>query len=169
MIFYAKLRDGERMIRIEKSGTSYIGEIDGEPFVADARLVDGPSVMSLIVNKRCYEVTIANNGRGMLISTGGDEFEIRLEDELEHRTMAAVAPHLDHEVEEVRAPMPGVVVAVEVNEGQQIEAGGPVVIVEAMKMQNEISTVGGGKVKQVLVKPGDVVESKQTLAVIDRS
>jgi acetyl/propionyl-CoA carboxylase alpha subunit len=169
MIFYARLKDGEHKIRIEKSGTSYTGDIDGEPFVADARLVDGPSVMSLIVNKRCYEIIVTNNGRSMLISTGGDEFEIRLEDELEHRAMAAVAPHLDHKVEEIKAPMPGVVVAIEVEEGQQIEAGGPVVIVEAMKMQNEISTIGGGRVKEVLVSPGEVVESKQTLAVIDRS
>jgi biotin carboxyl carrier protein len=169
MIYYARLKDGDRRIRIERNGTSYTGDIDGEPFVADARLVDGPSAMSLIVNKKCYEVMITKNGRSMLVSTGGEEFEIQLEDELEHRTQASVAHHLHLEIEEVKAPMPGVVVSIEVEEGQHLEAGSPIVIVEAMKMQNEISTAAGGKVKEVMVKPGDVVESKQTLAVIDRS
>jgi biotin carboxyl carrier protein len=169
MIYYARLKDGDCTIRIEKSGSEYTGDIDGEPFVADARLVDGPDVMSLIVNKRCYEIIISRNGRSMIISTGGEEFEVQIEDELEHRTTASAAHHTDLGLEEVRAPMPGVVVAIEVEEGQQLEPGTPVVIVEAMKMQNEVSTVAGGTVKQVLVKPGDVVEPKQKLALIDRS
>ena len=49
-----------------------------------------------------------------------------------------------------------------------LEAGTPVVIVEAMKMQNELASLGGGTVKDILVKAGDVVESRQTLLVIDR-
>jgi biotin carboxyl carrier protein len=68
----------------------------------------------------------------------------------------------------VKTPMPGLVVAVEVAPGQKIEAGAPVVIVEAMKMQNEISSVCGGTVKEVLVRPGDTVDSNQKLVLIDR-
>jgi biotin carboxyl carrier protein len=60
------------------------------------------------------------------------------------------------------------VVCVEVEEGQQVSAGTAAVIVEAMKMQNEISAETGGTVKKVLVRKGDVVDSRQVLVVIDR-
>jgi biotin carboxyl carrier protein len=168
MICFAKLKDGEKRVEIERVGHTYVGSIDGKPFIADVRMVDGPSVMSLIIDKKCYEVIIGSAGRTTLVSTGGDEFEIEIQDELERRSTSSAAHAPDLEVEEVRAPMPGVIVSIEVEPGQEVAAGTPVIIVEAMKMQNEISTVAGGKVKQVFVRAGDIVESKQTLAVIDR-
>ncbi len=169
MIYYAKLKDGEKRVEIRKEGSTYFCDIEGKVFVADARLVDGPSVMSLIVDKKCYEVVITNTGRKMIISTGGEEFEIEIADELQHRGVGQAARAAETGIEEVKAPMPGVVVALEVETGQEIPPGSPVVIVEAMKMQNEISTLGGGVVKKILVKAGDVVESQQTLLVVDRT
>lgn len=168
MIYYARLKDGESKVHIQKNGRSYSCSIDGKVMVADASLIDGPTAMSLIVDNRCYEVMIMRSGRSFTVSTGGDEFEIEIFDELERRSRNASAKLSDGGTEEVRAPMPGVVVAVEVARGETVGAGTPVVIVEAMKMQNEISTVGGGKVKDILVKAGDLVESRQTLLVIDR-
>ena len=168
MIYYAKLKDGESKVHIQKEGDDYSCSIDGKVFVADASLIDGPTAISLIVDKKCYEVIITRSGRLFNVSTGGDEFEIELFDELERRSQAAAAELADSGAEEVRAPMPGVVVSVEVARGDKVEAGTPVVIVEAMKMQNELATLGGGTVKDILVKAGDVVESRQTLLVIDR-
>jgi len=168
MIYYAKLKDGESKVHIQKDGENYSCSIDDKVFVADARLIDGPTAISLIVDKKCYEVMITRSGRSFTVSTGGDEFEIELFDELERRSQAAAAELADSGAEEVKAPMPGVVVSVEVAKGDTVEAGTPVVIVEAMKMQNEIATLGGGTVKDILVKAGDVVESRQTLLVVDR-
>ena len=167
MRYYAKLKDGEKRVEIRKEGTTYFCDIDGMTFVADARLIDGPSVMSLIVDKKCYEAVITNIGRKMIVSTGGEEFEVEVTDELEHRSVGARGAAAELGIEEVKAPMPGVVVALEVDIGDEIAPGSPVVIVEAMKMQNEISTLGGGVVKKILVKAGDVVESQQTLLVVD--
>ena len=110
---------------------------------------------------------ITSAGRSMIVSTGGEEFEIDLSDELEYRSVAKAATASEIGLEEVKAPMPGMVVTLEVEPGQKIEPGSPVVIVEAMKMQNEISTLAGGVVKKILVKAGDVVESQQTLVVLD--
>jgi biotin carboxyl carrier protein len=166
MIYYARLKNGERKVEIRKDGSTYSGTIDGKPFAADARLIDGPTAMSLIVNRKCYEVMITSAGRAMIVSTEGDEFELELRDELERRSLVSGDQHTDLEAEEITAPMPGVVVSIEVAKGQDVSAGSPVVIVEAMKMQNEISTIRGGKVKEILVKAGDVVESRQTLLVI---
>jgi biotin carboxyl carrier protein len=167
MIYYARLKDGEKKVEIRKEGTVYFCDIDGKTFVADAKLIDGPSVMSLIIDRKCYEAVIKSSGRRMTVSTGGEEFEVEIADELEHRGVGAGGAAAELGIEEVRAPMPGVVVALEVETGQEIAPGSPVVIVEAMKMQNEISTLGGGVVKKILVKAGDVVESQQTLLVVD--
>jgi acetyl/propionyl-CoA carboxylase alpha subunit len=168
MIYYAKLKDGESKVHIQKDGENYSCSIDDKVFIADASLIDGPTAISLIVDKKCYEVMITRSGRSFTVSTGGDEFEIELFDELERRSQDTSAQLADSGAEEVKAPMPGVVVSVEVAKGDTVEAGTPVVIVEAMKMQNEISTLGGGTVKDILVKTGDVVESRQTLLVLDR-
>jgi biotin carboxyl carrier protein len=73
------------------------------------------------------------------------------------------------DAEVIKTPMPGVIVAVEVEPGQRIDAGAPVIVVEAMKMQNEISSICGGIVKEVLVRQGDTVVSNQRLAVIERA
>jgi biotin carboxyl carrier protein len=167
MIYYVKLKDGEKRVEIRKEGSTYFCDIDGEAFVADARLVDGPGVVSLIVDKKCYEAVITATGKKMIVSTGGEEFEIELSDELAHRGVGRTGSAAEVGIEEVKAPMPGVVVAVEVETGEEIPPASPVVIVEAMKMQNEISTLGGGVVKKILVKTGDVVESQQTLVIVD--
>jgi acetyl/propionyl-CoA carboxylase alpha subunit len=169
MIYYARTSEGQRKIEIEPGDGVYRGTIDGDPFQADVRLVDGPWAMSLIVNGKCYEIMITRAGKTLLVSTGGDEFEIELRDELEIRSVAADSLHGHAGVEEIKAPMPGAVVALEVEEGDEVSAGAPVVIVEAMKMQNEVSALSGGKVREIRVRPGEIVDSQQVLVVLDRS
>lgn len=67
----------------------------------------------------------------------------------------------------ITAIMPGLIVKVLKNEGDRVEAGDVVIILEAMKMQNELHAKQSGKVKQILVKPGESVEMRQVLAVIE--
>jgi biotin carboxyl carrier protein len=169
MIYYIRLKDGERKVEIQKDGPIYRGSIDDKPFTADARLIDGPSAMSLIVDKKCYEAVITASGRKMVVSAGGDEFEMEISDELERRSAGGATASPQSGLEEIKAPMPGVVVALEVKHQDRVAPGSPVVIVEAMKMQNEISALAGGVVKRILVKPGDVVESQQTLVVLEEA
>lgn len=168
MIYYARLADSEKKVEIEKDGSVYRIDIDGKTYVADARTASGPGAMSIIVDNKCYEAIITKAGRRTIVSTEGDVFDIELTDELEHRSDISAAHHLDLDVEEIKAPMPGVVVSIEVEKGQRVGPGTPVVIVEAMKMQNEIATVVGGAVKEIKVNRGDIVDSQKTLVVIER-
>ncbi len=168
MILYARMPDGERKVEIEKDGHTYTVIIDGKKYLADARAAGGPTSMSLIVDNRCYEVVVTTTGRKTLVSTGGEEYEVEIADELERRGGASAAHHTDIDIEEIKAPMPGVVVSIEVEEGQEVDPGTPVVIVEAMKMQNEIATLVGGAVREINVNQGDIVDSQKTLVVIER-
>ncbi len=168
MIYYARMLDGERKVEIEKDGTTYNVTIDGKTYVVDARMVSGPTALSIIVDNRCYETIVTNTGRKTMVYTGGDEFEVEIADELQRRGAVSAAHHLDLDLEEIKAPMPGVVVSIEVEKGQDVDPGTPVVIVEAMKMQNEIATLVGGTVKEIRVNRGDIVDSQKTLAIIER-
>ena len=67
MIYYAKLKDGEKRVEIRKEGSTYFGDIEGKAFAVDARLIDGPGVMSLIVDRKCYEAVITKNGKKMIV------------------------------------------------------------------------------------------------------
>ncbi|MXW17542.1 MAG: biotin/lipoyl-binding protein [Gemmatimonadetes bacterium] len=69
----------------------------------------------------------------------------------------------DSKVAPLRAPMPGLVVQVAVDEGQEVEAGDTVLIVEAMKMENELRAPAAARVKRLLAAPGDAVEKGQLL------
>ena len=68
---------------------------------------------------------------------------------------------------EVRAPIPGRVVSVPVAEGDEVKTGQPLVILEAMKMENQICAEGPGRVERILVAPGATVEGGQTLVVVE--
>jgi propionyl-CoA carboxylase alpha chain len=67
------------------------------------------------------------------------------------------------------APMPGTVVSVAVEPGQQVAAGEPVLVLEAMKMQHTVSTPGAGTVARLDVRPGDQVAAGEVLAVVSTS
>ncbi|MFZ1946594.1 MAG: biotin/lipoyl-containing protein [bacterium] len=168
MIYYARINGETRKVAIQRKEDIFEITIGDEVFRVDHRDLEGLGSQSLLVNSRCYEASVAPGEAAKLVSISGEKFEIRLLDEI---TFKAGTPqvHVGHADEEIiRTPMPGVVVAIEVEEGQRIEAGAPVVIVEAMKMQNEIASVAGGTVREILIRQGDAVESNQKLVVVAR-
>jgi biotin carboxyl carrier protein len=169
MIYYASINGNHERIKIETKSGSYVVEIGERSYSVDRQRIENSNAFSLLVDNKCYEVSVTKGNGKLLVRISGEEFEVTLKDEFEHRSASGAPRHTGLAREEIRAPMPGVVVCVEVEEGQEVSPGTAAVIVEAMKMQNEISAVTGGKVKQVLVREGDVVDSRQVLVVIDRS
>jgi len=87
-----------------------------------------------------------------------------VEDEREKRLRAAMAGRVaEHEEYHLKAPMPGMVVAIPVQEGQLVKRGEVLVILESMKMQNELRSPREGKVARLRVKVSDRVEQKDTM------
>jgi biotin carboxyl carrier protein len=168
MIYYARINGEARRVRIEREGDHYTISVGDEVFSVDHKSLEGIGSLSLLVNSRCFEASVADHERAKLVSINGEKFEIDLTDELSFMAGTPTVHHGHADEEIVKTPMPGVVVAVEVECGQKIEAGAPVVIVEAMKMQNEISSVCGGMVREILVRKGETVESNQKLVVVER-
>ena len=120
------------------------------------------------LNKRTYEVEV-EEGKAMLV----DEYEAYAPAPAAPAAPAAApaapAPAASAEIaagERVNAPMPGNILKVEVNKGDKVKAGQILVILEAMKMENEIVAPKAGTVAQVVVKVGEKVDTGATLVVL---
>ncbi|MEP6769379.1 MAG: biotin/lipoyl-containing protein [Acidobacteriota bacterium] len=113
----------------------------------------------------CGRVARDPRGRGVVVTTRAGAVAVRIEDALAHR-LAAGAEADDGSGEEIHALMPGRVLEVSAREGEQVSSGAVLLIVEAMKMQNEIRSTRGGRILRVAVAPGQAVERGELMVSI---
>ena len=154
---------GGRRIRIETSPDGRM-LVDGRVVAYDAREVVAGRHWSLVVEGRAHEVVdLGGDPRRMWVD--GREAIVAASDE---RTIAArrdraLAGGGRHEV---RAPMPGLLKAVHVREGDVVERNGALATLEAMKMENELRSPARAKVQRLAAAPGTKVESGALIAVL---
>jgi pyruvate carboxylase subunit B len=154
---------GERELEVELGPEGIL--VDGEPVSSDLAEMDGTDVHSLLLADRSHRILARRNGNGEWgLHLSGRQFLARVEDE---RTRAIRELTGTQEgpagPKALRAPMPGLVVKVEIEEGDEVHAGQGLVIVEAMKMENELKSEAAGTVSRVLVAPGQAVDKDQVL------
>lgn len=141
--------------------------VDGKLYEIDFESVSGQPVYSLIVDGRSHESYVYQGDDNWQVLLRGRLYPVTVEDEREKRLRAAAGGGVMETGEfHLRAPMPGLVVAVPVAEGQQIKKGQVILILESMKMQNELKAPRDGTIGRIRVKPGESVEQKQTLLSI---
>lgn len=142
--------------------------LDGQPVEVDFQSVDGQPVYSLLIEGRSYEAYVNESDGLWQVLLLGDLYTATVEDEREKRLMAAAGGTVAGSGEfHLKAPMPGLVVAIPVEEGQTVEKGDVLLILESMKMQNELRSPKEGTVARIKVKPGDSVEQKTTLLSVE--
>ncbi|MCB0597132.1 MAG: acetyl-CoA carboxylase biotin carboxyl carrier protein subunit [Lewinellaceae bacterium] len=108
------------------------------------------------------------NTKSFTIKVNGSVYEVQLADQydqLVNRLGLAVVSQL--KIREVRAPMPGLVLDISVQAGQAVSKGDPLLILEAMKMENVLKSPGDGVVKKILVARGEAVEKNSLLIEMD--
>jgi len=138
--------------------------VDGKVYEIDFETVSGQPVFSLIVDGRSHESFVYQDEDDWQVLLRGRLYPVTVEDEREKRLRAAAGGGVAETGEfHLRAPMPGLVVAIPVSEGQEIRKGQVILILESMKMQNELKAPRDGTVGRIRVKPGESVEQKQTL------
>jgi len=128
--------------------------------------VDRAGQVALLIEKACYGVSIAGSHNDYDVTIAGHRYAVLIEDERERAAHAA-----EREKQKggglVKAVMPGVIVALNVAEGDVVEEGQPLLILEAMKMQNEIGAPGQGRVKRLFVAAGDAVAAGAKLVELE--
>ena len=156
MRYIATVGDKTYEIEINNEGELTLG---GRRLAMDLQSVAGQPVYSLIIDGRSFEAYVVPGDEGMEVVLAGRLYHVLVEDERLRRlrqsstglTVRAGEFHL-------KAPMPGLVVAVPVEEGQKVERGADLVILESMKMQNELKAPREGTVAHIRVRPGDRVD-----------
>lgn len=161
MLYFVTIEDREFEVKVGSDGVS----VDGQEIQASLESSGTTSVHSLLVGSQAHKI-LADRGANGEWSLHLDGLLLKAE-VLDERTRAirsmTHATELLEGPKPVVAPMPGMVVRVEVEEGDRVESGQSVIIVEAMKMENEVRADSGSVVTCVHVREGEAVEKDQIL------
>ncbi len=138
--------------------------INGQIMQVDFESVSGQPVYSMLIDGRSYESYVYEGEEDWQVLLRGRQYPVKVEDERERRLKSTFGSKAEATGEfHLKAPMPGLVVAVTVEEGQQVEKGQVLAILESMKMQNELKSPRAGTIQRIKVKAGESVEIRQTM------
>src|SRR5258708_29887802 len=138
--------------------------LDGREVEVDAALAR-PDVLSLRTGNVAYEVKSERIANDLQLWVGSTRFAVEVRDPRSLRGRSRAADHQGPK--KITAPMPGKVVGILVHGGDEVEAGGGIVVVEAMKMQNEIKSPKKGTAQKILVTEGAAVNAGDVLAILE--
>ena len=130
-------------------------QVDGQPF--EAKLGEEGLV---VLGEHKFHVKVGERS----VTVGDQEIPFRIQD---FQPAASAGGKGGARGARVKPPMPGKIVSLQVEEGQEVQAGAVLLILEAMKMQNEITSPASGVIKKVHVKPGQNVEGKDVLVELE--
>ena len=150
-----------RQIEILRTGANQFGVRD-ESAQIDALEV-APNTYSIIINGRAFEAVVIPAAEGILVRCGGHEFRASISDPRAWRRGRAAVFGAEGQ-QEVSAPMPGKVIRV--SAGDRVEADQGLMVMEAMKMQNEIRASKSGTVGRIFVREGQAVAAGEALLAI---
>ena len=171
MRFIVRLHGIEKVINVTRDGSSYHVDMDGRVLAVDARNFGDKDAFSLLIDNKSYLVEAApvKPERGEYFArVMGRHYDVDVLDELMVAVRDAETARQHTGGYTVRAPMPGLVVQVRVEAGARVSVGQALVVMEAMKMRNELSSEVAGVVTSISVAAGDKVESQATLISIER-
>jgi biotin carboxyl carrier protein len=160
----AKVGGRTHEVTIVRRDTAFLVTVDDTELVADARKLQGDSY-SILVKGRSYTVSVEAQGDAYCVRRGAAKQVVTLTDPSRSAREGDLASGKGPV--HVVSVMPGKVVRILVREGDAVEAGQGLVVVEAMKMENEIASPKAGRILAVRVEPGRPVEAGATLCVVE--
>lgn len=163
---YAVLVDGiSRALELERQGNGSLRvHLDGKVFDADAVEIV-PGTFSILIGGRVFEAQVLPGKGSLSIRCAGRDFAVEVRDPRAWRGSRSGALEAAGR-QQIVAPMPGKVVRVLVAAGDAVEAGQGLLVVEAMKMQNEIRAPKSGTIERVFVGEGQAVSAGEPLVVV---
>jgi biotin carboxyl carrier protein len=158
-------RDHRLDVRQGKDGLHV--RLDDREFHVDFLQVD-PGLYSLLIGGRSYEIDLLGMEDALMVLVDGQPFRVEIQEEQERRLRAAAGKgEVKAGKRAVTAPMPGKVVRLLVRPGDAVRPGDGLIVMEAMKMENELKASAGGTVKEVRVEEGKAVNGGDVLVVIE--
>jgi biotin carboxyl carrier protein len=154
----------KRHVELTEAGERPVWTMDGQRLEADATEVS-PGIYSILINGKSLEVRIERRGAELRAMTCDREFAVVIQDEREWRRHRGGSVEAEGR-QQVLAPMPGKVVRVLVSAGDSVRAGQGLLVVEAMKMQNEVRAPKSGTIDRVRVVEGQTVNAGEVVVIV---
>jgi biotin carboxyl carrier protein len=164
VIFQATAEGRTVRVEVRRKDGRYAVSLDGRLIEVDLHEA-GPHFLSLLIDGRSHEVGLEKHRDGYAVVFQDDVITVELADAT--RSSGAAARKGAAGQARLVAPMPGKLTRVLVEAGQDVAAGQGLVVMEAMKMENEIRAPRAGRVKELLVREGQAVETGALLAVVE--
>ncbi len=164
MKYISTVGDKEFVIEIDQEGQI---TVDDHTFAIDFQHLTEGGLLSLLIDNRSLEAIVEEREDHWEVLIHGELYAVDVKDERAYRLAKARgrSSEITGEVS-ISSPMPGLIVVVPVKEGQKIEKGDQVVILESMKMENELRSPRDGTVTHVYVSKGQSVEKNQILVTV---
>ncbi len=155
----------EFVVEIEERDGRTAFRLNGQPIEADVTEIE-PGVYSILRSGHSFEIKIEEDGGQTRAHVVGSPypFTVRVQDPRRRKAAGALAAEGR---QNVASPMPGKVVRILVAEGQAVKAGQGLIVVEAMKMQNEIKSPKDGAVVKISARAGSTVNAGETLIIVE--
>jgi biotin carboxyl carrier protein len=165
-----EFRGRRHRVQVRGGGPGWTIELDGRPLTMD--IAEAGDRWSVLIGHRSYEVSFERRGAGELaVHVNGAEFPVRMVDSRERFRRSSLDAHAGPGravgPAVVTAPMPGRVVKVLVTPGSTVAARQGVIVIEAMKMENELRAPRAGTVAEIRAVEGSSVEAGAVLVVLD--
>jgi len=144
--------------------------VDKKEIIGDLSLIknnNNVSVYSLLVDGKSYDIIFYREKDSATVCVNGYNYSVKIKSPLNHVKNKEKKLHEDREIFQISATIPGKIVAVKVENGAIVKKGQPLIVIEAMKMENELKSPADGKVTNVYVKAGDKVENNALLVEIN--
>jgi len=163
---YAVLISGKtRTVELERDADGWKATLDGKPGLADVVEI-APNTFSVLAGGQSHEVCVTSYPGGKLIlQTGRFDFAARVQDPRAWNSRRDGGAEAEGR-QQILAPMPGKVVRVLVKAGDEVRTGQGLLVVEAMKMQNEIRSSKNGTVERVMAVEGQAVNAGEILCIV---
>jgi len=165
MKYYVDVNGTEHEVELtERLGVLTI-VVDGKELDADYHEVDQLGQAHLLSDGKSYAISVEGGDTQVAVTIAGHIYDIQIEDERERAAHAAARDAAKHGGV-VKAVMPGVVVELLVAEGDDVQQGKPLLILEAMKMQNEIESTADATIEKIHVEAGQAVAAGDPLVTL---
>jgi biotin carboxyl carrier protein len=162
MKLIAELKNEKHQVEIKREGAKLFAQIDERSYEIESSEVE-PNVYLFKYNNQIHQIYVAPNG---FINIGNHQLEIKIIDPKRLRNLAGAETGNDG-IAEIKTAMPGKIVRILVAEGTEVIQGEGVIVVEAMKMQNELKSPKGGIIKEIKVDEGATVNAGDVLVIIE--
>jgi biotin carboxyl carrier protein len=158
----ARLGEDTHEIEVKRDGNRVTADVDGRTYEIESSEPE-TGVYLFKHDNRVYEIYVSPDGSA---NVGGNQFDISISDPKRLRHRGADAEHGDGSAE-IKTAMPGKIVRILQSEGDTVEKGDGVIVVEAMKMQNEMKSPKAGIIKEIRFEEGATVNAGDILVVIE--